>query len=49
VLAKRSLTDGYTIAIAVLTAFILWRSKKIPEPLIIAAAAAVGLLVKTIS
>lgn len=49
VLAKRSLVDGYTIAIAVLTAFILWRSKKIPEPVIILAAAGIGLLVKTIS
>lgn len=49
VLAKRSLVDGYTIAIAASTALILWRFKKIPEPVIIAVAAAVGLLVKTIS
>ncbi|MBC9915518.1 chromate transporter [Chitinophaga varians] len=49
VLAKRSLVDGYTIAIAVLTAFILWRFKKVPEPVIIAVAAGIGLLVKTIS
>ncbi|NML38823.1 chromate transporter [Chitinophaga sp. G-6-1-13] len=49
VLAKRSLVDIYTIGIAVLTAFILWRFKKVPEPVIIAVAAGAGLLVKTIS
>lgn len=47
VLGKRSLTDAYTIGIALLTAFVLWRFKKIPEPLIILIAAAIGLLLKT--
>lgn len=48
VLAKRSLIDGYTIGIAIVTAFILWRFKKVPEPVTILAAAAVGLLLKTV-
>lgn len=46
VLAKRSLTDVYTIGIAVITVIILWRFKKIPEPVIIVAGAATGLLLK---
>ncbi|MDR6571158.1 chromate transporter [Chitinophaga ginsengisegetis] len=48
VLGKRSLTDAYTIAIAIITVVILWRFKKIPEPLIILAAAGTGLLLKNI-
>ena len=48
VLGKRSLTDACTIAIAIITAIILWRFKKIPEPLIILAAAGTGLLLKNI-
>ncbi|QJB30750.1 chromate transporter [Chitinophaga oryzae] len=46
VLARRSLTDVYTIGIALTTIVILWRFKKIPEPVIIAAGAAAGLLLK---
>ena len=46
VLGKRSLIDIYTIGIALLTAFVLWKFKKIPEPLIILISAAVGLLLK---
>ncbi|MBO9729604.1 MAG: chromate transporter [Chitinophaga sp.] len=48
VLAKRSLIDVYTITIALITAFVLWRFKKIPEPIIILAGAAIGLLLKTL-
>ncbi|MBS0030824.1 chromate transporter [Chitinophaga sp. 22321] len=46
VLAKRSLTDVYTIGLAVLTVFILWRFRKIPEPVIIVIGAGAGLLLK---
>ncbi|MBC9929160.1 chromate transporter [Chitinophaga qingshengii] len=46
VLARRSLTDVYTIAIALTTVAVLWRFKKIPEPLIILIAAVIGLLLK---
>nr|WP_295871431.1 chromate transporter [uncultured Chitinophaga sp.] len=48
VLAKRSLTDVYTIGIALTTVVILWRFKKIPEPVIILAGAVAGLLLKGI-
>jgi len=43
VLAKRSITDVPTAMIAVLTALLLWRFKKLQEPVVIAAAAALGL------
>lgn len=46
VLAQRSLTDGYTIAIAVIVALLLWRLKHLPEPLIILAAALAGIAIK---
>lgn len=45
VLASRSLIDVPTIAIAVVTALLLWRFKKLQEPVIIAAAAVLGLAV----
>jgi chromate transporter len=48
VLGKRSLTDAFAIGLALLTAFILWRYKKVPEPLIILVAAAIGLALKSI-
>lgn len=48
VLGKRSLTDAYTIGIAIITVVILWRFKKVPEPVIILAAAGIGLLLKNI-
>ena len=48
VLGKRSLTDAYTIGIALITALVLWRFKKIPEPVIILIAALVGILLKSI-
>lgn len=48
ILGKRSLTDAITVGLALITAFILWKSKKVPEPLIILVAAVTGLLVKTV-
>lgn len=48
VLGKRSLTDLYAIGIALVTVAVLWRYKKIPEPLIILAAAGIGFLIKSI-
>ncbi len=46
VLGKRSIIDLPTIAIALVTVVLLWKAKKLPEPVIVAAAAAVGLLLK---
>jgi chromate transporter len=48
VLGKRSLIDAYTIGIAVITVIVLWRFKKLPEPVIILIAAGIGLLLKNI-
>jgi chromate transporter len=45
VLAQRSLIDIPTILIALITAVLLWKFKKLPEPFIIVAAALTGLLV----
>jgi chromate transporter len=47
IIGKRTLTDLPTIAIALITIFVLLRFKKIPEPLIILAAALAGVLLKT--
>lgn len=44
VIAQRSITDGVTAALAISAALVLWRFKKVPEPLIVLAAALVGLL-----
>jgi chromate transporter len=44
VIARRSLTDVATILIAVVTAAILWKAKRIPEPALILVAAVVGLI-----
>ena len=46
VLGKRSIVDLPTLAIALVTVVLLWKAKKLPEPLIVAAAAMVGLLLK---
>ncbi len=46
ILGTRSLTDLLTAAIALVTVFVLWRYKKIQEPVIIMVAAAIGLLLK---
>jgi chromate transporter len=44
VIAQRSITDAVTAALALVTAGLLWRFKKLPEPLIVLAAAGLGLL-----
>ncbi len=44
VIAKRSIVDIPTALIALITVALLWRFKKLQEPVIIAAAAAVGLV-----
>ncbi|MBV8469708.1 MAG: chromate transporter [Burkholderiaceae bacterium] len=45
VLAMRSITDLITAALAIGTAALLWRFKKLPEPLIVLGAALIGLAV----
>ncbi|MBI3285141.1 MAG: chromate transporter [Burkholderiales bacterium] len=44
VIARRSIVDWPTAAIALIAAVLLWRYKKLPEPLLIAAAALAGLV-----
>lgn len=44
VLARRSLVDAPSVLLALTTAALLWRFKKLQEPVVIAAAAAVGLV-----
>lgn len=44
VIAKRSIVDVPTAVIAVATAVLLWRYKKLQEPVIVAAAAVLGLV-----
>src|SRR5690349_21725563 len=44
VLAKRSIIDITTSAIAIATVVLIWKLKKLPEPLIVALAAIVGLV-----
>lgn len=46
VLGKRTLTDVTTLTIAFATIAILWKFKKLQEPLIIAAAAVIGIILK---
>jgi chromate transporter len=45
VLGRRALVDWKTIAIAAVTWLVFTRFKKVPEPLVIASAGVVGLLV----
>ena len=45
VLGKRSITDVPTIAIMAITVVLLWKVKKLNEPVIVALAALVGLIV----
>ena len=45
VLGRRSIVDWPTLLIMAATLAILWRMKKVPEPLVVAVAAAVGLVV----
>ena len=43
VLGKRSIVDLPTVVLALLTVLVLWKAKRIPEPLIVGAAALAGL------
>ncbi len=45
VLGRRTVIDIPTLALALVTLVLLWRWKKIPEPLIVSGAAAIGLMV----
>ena len=45
VIGQRSITDAVTAALALATATVLWKFKKLPEPVIVAAAAVIGLVV----
>lgn len=44
VIGQRSISDATTAALALVTAALLWRFKKLPEPVVVAAAAVAGLL-----
>jgi chromate transporter len=45
VIGQRSITDWVTAGLAIVTAGLLWRFKRLPEPLIVLAAAVIGLVV----
>jgi chromate transporter len=45
VLGKRSVTDLATAAILLITVLVLWKLKKLPEPVIVAVAAIAGLVI----
>ena len=45
VLGRRSITDVPTVLLALTTAALIWKVKKLPEPVIILIAALVGLLI----
>ena len=45
VIGQRSITDWVTAGLALVTVGLLWRFKKLPEPLIVVAAALIGLVV----
>ena len=45
VLAERSIVDVVTASIAVVTVALIWKVKKLPEPVVVAAAAVIGLFV----
>jgi chromate transporter len=45
VLAKRSLIDVPTVLLAIITIALLWKFKKLPEPIIVAGAALIGLVI----
>jgi chromate transporter len=48
VLGKRTLTDIPTVLIAISTAALLFKFKKLQEPFIILAAAVIGILIKLV-
>ena len=45
VIGQRSITDGVTATLAIAAAVLLWRFKKLPEPVVVVAAALIGLAV----
>jgi chromate transporter len=45
VIGQRSITDWVTAGLGIVTAGLLWRFKRLPEPLIVLAAAVIGLVV----
>jgi chromate transporter len=45
VIGQRSITDWITAVLALVTVGVLWRFKKLPEPLVVVAAALLGLVV----
>ncbi len=45
VIGLRSITDSVTAALAISAAALLWRFKKLPEPVLVVAAALIGLVV----
>jgi len=45
VLAERSIVDFVTASIALVTISLIWRLKKLPEPVVVAVAAIIGLIV----
>lgn len=45
VIGQRSISDWITAALAITTAALLWRFKKLPEPVVVLAAALIGLVV----
>jgi chromate transporter len=45
VLGKRSIVDLPTLTIALVTVVLLWKAKKLPEPVIVAAGALLGLVI----
>ena len=45
VLGKRSIVDWPTLVIMAVAAIVLWRLKKVPEPVVVIAAAVIGLVV----
>jgi len=48
ILGRRTITDIPTVLLALVTLALLWRWKKIPEPLIVLGAAVIGLLVYSV-
>lgn len=49
VIAKRSIIDIPTVLIAMVTILLLWKFKKLPEPIVVIAAAVVGLIIYPLS
>ncbi len=47
ILGRRTITDIPTVVLALVTLLLLWRWKKIPEPLIVLGAAVIGLVVSS--